>query len=385
MKKVIHTLNALNLHDAALFFAFFLVPTFGVILFKLAGLPQIVVTTLPVVAMLLYAAMMIFARRLRLRNDQAGDNLYYLGFLFTLVSLSASLVEFTVSGGAQYIIKNFGIALATTILGVMLRVGFSQMRRDPIEVERQARLELAEASRRLRVELDNCLLEFNNYRRATHQSVADGLVELQTMAEKVLTAATGQVETAATSVATRIETAFSGFAEKSEAFNASAEKLVASLEYLSHRIDAVSAPADLVTTRIEPATSAISRVVEAFEARARADAERSQEMARTAEATSSAAAAAFERIEAAARTMETVPPRAESLAAALSTMETSLATSIERMDAATSQLADNLGATEVRARLNELTHTLSDMVGAVRQAGGTWGTVQGETAPAGNA
>jgi hypothetical protein len=127
--------------------------------------------------------MLGFARYLRLRDDQAGDNLYYLGFLYTLTSLGISLWRFSALEGAEGIVANFGIAVSSTILGVALRVFFSQMRQDPLEVERSARLELAEAARRVRQELDATVFEFSSFRRATQQSLLEGMAEVRNQIE----------------------------------------------------------------------------------------------------------------------------------------------------------------------------------------------------------
>jgi hypothetical protein len=100
-----------------------------------------------------------------------------MGFLFTLTSLAVSLYQFSAEGSAEQIVKNFGIAIASTIAGITLRILFNQMRRDPVEVEATARLELAEASRRVKRELDSTVLEFSYFRRMTQQSMSDALDE----------------------------------------------------------------------------------------------------------------------------------------------------------------------------------------------------------------
>ena len=119
------------------------------------------------------------ARLFRLRDDQSGDNLYYMGFLFTLTSLAVSLYQFSAAGSAEQIVQNFGIAIASTIAGITLRIFFNQMRRDPVEVEATARLELAEASRRVKRELESVILEFGYFRRTTQQSITDALDEVK--------------------------------------------------------------------------------------------------------------------------------------------------------------------------------------------------------------
>src|SRR4030088_328610 len=144
-----------------------------IMLAKLAGMGPFYVTFVPVGTMLAYAAVIYLARGLRLRDDQAGDNLYYMGFLFTLTSLGVSLYQFSATRAAEEIVQNFGIAIGSTIAGIGLRVIFNQMRRDPVEVEHTMRLELAEAARRVRRELDSSVVEFGYFRRTAQQSAAD--------------------------------------------------------------------------------------------------------------------------------------------------------------------------------------------------------------------
>src|ERR1700733_13758323 len=137
---------------------------FGVVIFgsgyiifsKLHDFGALAATAVPVLVMVGYAVL-LGARLFRLRDDQSGDNLYYMGFLFTLTSLAVSLYQFSAAGSAEQIVQNFGIAIASTVAGITLRILFNQMRRDPLEVEATARMELAEASRRVKRELERAV------------------------------------------------------------------------------------------------------------------------------------------------------------------------------------------------------------------------------------
>ena len=163
--------------------AFFAAAVLGmafIVLAKLSALSQLQVTAVPIGILLAYAFVLFRWRRLTLRDDQAGDNLYYLGFLYTLTSIAVSLYQFSLAENAQeQIITNFGIAIATTIIGLALRVMFNQMRQDPAEVERVARAELAEAARRLRREIDSVVMELNVFQRTTQQSLIHNQLSLQ--------------------------------------------------------------------------------------------------------------------------------------------------------------------------------------------------------------
>ncbi len=80
--------------------------------------------------------------------ERAGDELYYVGFLYTLISLVLSLIfvysasAFTGGRGVAYeskaiheLVGSFGIALLTTIFGVFFRIVFQTMLRDDLEEE----------------------------------------------------------------------------------------------------------------------------------------------------------------------------------------------------------------------------------------------------------
>src|SRR5271170_7557327 len=79
---------------ALVFMCFVVAGSAYIIAAKLGGIGRLYVTLVPVLIMLGYALLIWSARGLRLRDDQAGDNLYYMGFLFTLTSLGVSLYQF---------------------------------------------------------------------------------------------------------------------------------------------------------------------------------------------------------------------------------------------------------------------------------------------------
>ena len=168
-----------GLLNGLLFFAVVAIGSAYIIASKLSHFGAFAVTAVPVLIMIAYALVLGLVRLFHLRDDQSGDNLYYMGFLFTLTSLAVSLYQFSAAGSAEQIVQNFGIAIASTIAGIALRILFNQMRRDPIEVEATARLELAEAARRVKRELESTILEFSYFRRMTQQSVTDALDEMR--------------------------------------------------------------------------------------------------------------------------------------------------------------------------------------------------------------
>ena len=192
--------------DKWLFFFAFLVGALGNVFLKGWGVSPWIVTAFSVGVMGLYALYVFGSRQYRLREDLAGDSLYYLGFLYTLTSLACALYAFMQDeGNTQGIIANFGIALATTILGMALRVVFSQMREDPVEIEHEARLELAEAVAHLKTELHGAVLEFNTFRRATIQSLEEGQREIQGKMRQAMTDSATEYATMVKTMASTVE------------------------------------------------------------------------------------------------------------------------------------------------------------------------------------
>ena len=61
--------------------------------------------------------------------EQKADSVYYMGFILTLVAMTASLVALAYDDELRFnaIVINFGLALATTILGLTIRIIWLQL------------------------------------------------------------------------------------------------------------------------------------------------------------------------------------------------------------------------------------------------------------------
>ena len=84
--------------------------------------------------------------------DRSSDNAYYLGLLYTLFSLTYSLVKLagnfsgdgniTGSGSVLSLLPDFGVALLSTIAGIGMRVWMQQYNNDPGTIDNEARQQL---------------------------------------------------------------------------------------------------------------------------------------------------------------------------------------------------------------------------------------------------
>ncbi|KRA05678.1 hypothetical protein ASD74_04195 [Rhizobium sp. Root564] len=256
---------------------------------KLYDLDIVLVTVIPVLLMLAYFALNMLPG-LRLLNEQAGDNLYYMGFIFTLTSLGISLFKFTGQASIEDVVRNFGVAIVSTIAGIALRIFFNQMRRDPVDIERAVRHELAEMTRRVRSELDSSAMEFSTYRRTSNQMLSEGFEEIAKQAalngeavrssiEAMSLKATTTIDETATRLMATLEQTRSNLSEIAEknstttadlssrlekSMEAVEDKLVAlatTLENLQQRYSAAKSPDEVIRIEVSPTVSELKELV----------------------------------------------------------------------------------------------------------------------------
>ncbi len=275
-----------GLLSGLLFFAVVMLGAGYIVFSKLHEFSALQVTLVPVLIMIAYASALGLARLFRLRDDQSGDNLYYMGFLFTLTSLAVSLYQFSSAGSAEQIVQNFGIAIGSTIAGITLRIFFNQMRRDPVEVEHAARLELADASRKVRRELESTVLEFGYFRRATQQSITDAVEEIDAVLKEAKDRIVGRLEGFALDankplqdasrqsgetieqlnarILTTFETVAKQLAEDGARLSTSTAAIVQSIDGVVSRLASLQTPEQIIEVKLNPAIAGLTRVVSTF-------------------------------------------------------------------------------------------------------------------------
>lgn len=216
-------------------------------------------------AIVLYAVIVQRSGTGRLRGDQAGDNCYYLGLIFTLVSLAHAIFTFDPVNTATTIIQGFGVALATTIVGLVLRVFFNQTRADVVEVEDTARLELADTAGRLKSELSQIVVSMNDFGRQMRQSleemqgeVATTLTEVKTEAATVVKAQADDATSRSKRLLTATDKVVSGFERSASSFS----QLEASHSGLADSIASIEQAAGSTRMTLEEIASQASELQE---------------------------------------------------------------------------------------------------------------------------
>jgi methyl-accepting chemotaxis protein len=230
---------------------------------KLLGWSLPVVTGVPLLLMGIYFAASLAFAGFRLHNEQTGDNLYYMGFLFTLSSLGVSLYLFAGETSIETIVRNFGIAVTSTIAGVTLRILFNQMRRDPIDIERSVRHELAEMTRRVRTELDSSSREFSHYRRVSNQMLSEGFEEIAHQAERNGEEINKILETLAKQAVTPINDAAAQLTATTSQLSEIIGKFGTTVESVGRKLEEIRSPEDVVRSELTSAVVAIKEMSEA--------------------------------------------------------------------------------------------------------------------------
>jgi len=147
--------------------------------------PVWVIVSVPVSVLLGYVTAAMLLPRIELRRDQIGDNTYYLGFLFTLISLTVTLVQYSDNADDDFIVSNFGVALAATVVGIFLRSLLSQMRKDVVGVEKEMHATLRDASMRLRSQMSVASESFASLHRQMAQVTEESAVSIAQSHDKL--------------------------------------------------------------------------------------------------------------------------------------------------------------------------------------------------------
>lgn len=192
------------------------------------------------VSLIIYYAFLAYRNRLfHIREDQIGDNSYYLGFLYTLSSLSYALYTFSKESEFEImnIIGSFGVALWSTIFGIAIRVFFAQLYRDSDDIEKSAQTKVAETSNKLVNELYKSSISFNSYTRSLKNSVQESFQDVRENLAKNLINNSEQFSQSSKLILEQNEVIIAKLEESINKIQASTQEISQSLSNLAKIID----------------------------------------------------------------------------------------------------------------------------------------------------
>ncbi|MGH7878359.1 MAG: hypothetical protein ACREQD_02565 [Candidatus Binataceae bacterium] len=252
--------------------------------------------------MLGYMAFELNSGKYIYREDQLGDDLYYLGLLFTLVSLAWSLRLFGNRSASQIdlideLIANFGIAILTTIVGLALRVVLYKWRGDELEEpELKSKIDLAQASGELKAQLLSAIEDMNGFRLGLSQSMTELVKDATGKISAAIQEGLGDVRHQAAVARDAVERALGGLSGTLARLNEGAAQLSVELDHLWKRVQSVEAPPDLLQKELAPTLKILARHARAIEKITVEEEERSRQFGATIGALSEFARQAEEQV-----------------------------------------------------------------------------------------
>ncbi len=254
------------------------------------------------------------------QDERAADNLYYMGFIFTVCTLGVSLYRFSTEDELPitHIVGDLGIGLSTTVLGLFLRV-LCLRRESSEQIEHRVREELVEVAEatigrirqtadiveegqlatRLALEEMNTSVKAASNKLATNTNLLEKRVSdmmnippdlLSSKLSPVLDTASQSItrfanqveniEIPANLITTRTDQIFASLTETIEegqintrqamngmntSIKLATNKLVVNINRLDELIsDALSIPSDLVSSQLSPALDSASQSITKF-------------------------------------------------------------------------------------------------------------------------
>ncbi len=184
----------------------------GIVLMKLLDAPAAWVISYAAAVLAFYACLTHFSGRLRVEPETIGDNCYYLGFLFTLVSLAYTLykVGAITDGGdpsvnIPEVISGFGVALSSTIFGVGLRIIMMQFRVDFYAKDREVRAELEKTTGEFRRTLSDALSRMKSFAAESVQLAAERDDRIRKSSENLLYDHQSELQSYSEAFSSRVE------------------------------------------------------------------------------------------------------------------------------------------------------------------------------------
>ncbi|MGX0975611.1 putative SpoU family rRNA methylase [Roseovarius sp. MBR-51] len=247
-----HDVAPRDVLDRVAFFVAFVAGAFGSIAIKALGTHPFFAAGYAAMVLIAYALLAWAGGRVKLEPETIGDNCYYLGFLFTLSSLSYTLYQMsdpTTNAGRPVdipvVISGFGVALSSTIVGVFLRVLMMQLRTDFVAKDREVRADINRSFSDFRKNMAGMLSQMKAYSAESVQLASERDERIRKSTENFVDDYRQALKKSTTSLADHMKEAFSEamrdvvkeFSEAQKASHEQMESTLKELEALKNRLN----------------------------------------------------------------------------------------------------------------------------------------------------
>ncbi|ODR84591.1 hypothetical protein [Shewanella xiamenensis] len=187
---------------------------------------------LPIVVIVAYCSVVIRGS-IDVPRAVAGDSCYYLGFIFTLVSLIASLwliSDVPDSGQVNFsqIVSSFGVALVTTVIGLIMRLVITSF-----DIETKQRQEQIER------DIEQSLETFKGQIDVLVSTVTSSVINVSAKTEQAIIDTLQNYEAVNTNVLKSFESTFN---ESQQKFETAVDKLTIKLNSIEVSKDVITKP-----------------------------------------------------------------------------------------------------------------------------------------------
>ena len=198
---------------------------------------------IPVVIMIYYTYTVYYEDEGALSIEQKADSVYYMGFIYTLVAMTASLVALANNDQLDFnsVVINFGLALTTTIIGLVVRIMWLQLDSQSLDdAESILKDRIIKQTRKLSEETENIITNMTALSSQLHDASNQLTTNFDSLSESFdLSTAVNSNLTSMTVSAENINTTFTNTA-------ATLNNLNPQMELLSQRVrEAAQTPADV--------------------------------------------------------------------------------------------------------------------------------------------
>lgn len=239
--------------DAIIFGLFFSLGLIAQLVLRLwLDVSAVIVTVILLLLMSVYAALIQVNSATKTGSDRSGDTLYFLGFIFTTITLGIAL--FKIGGNdrdfaTSIVLYDLGIGIATTIWGLVLRVIFSLMRTGIEEIETKTLSSLNQQSKSLSVKLT----------RAAQIAEETALV-----VQQVLDETQSALKKIALSTNDRFTQVYDDTIENHKSL---LKQNTTAMRKLYERIDKVEVPTDIFSRKLESVFGSLDKSLASLESR----------------------------------------------------------------------------------------------------------------------
>jgi hypothetical protein len=263
-----------DMPDRGLFVLITVVVAAGIIAAKTHGIPALPIAIAAVASMLLYGLLAYRFRAVRLRLDRLGDNFYYMGFIFTLASMAAALLQLNAGVEVEALLGSFGISLLTTMAGIGGRVTLVQMRSEVDDVEERIRRDLLEAGDQLRGQLAAAVRDLEAFRLGTQQVIEERMRQTLDGYTNASLAQVSRLGDTAREIMDRVEAAFGANHKHAQTLNEIAQRTVDAADILLQRIAAINPPPDVLEKKLGQLAEKLTASADSFVTASAADEKR---------------------------------------------------------------------------------------------------------------